>query len=58
MKLFLQVLLTLGVLSLIVGSALAFSHKTWLLFPQGYWRGAMAFWMLAITLRMVYPDKK
>jgi len=58
MKLFLQVLLTLGLLSIIVGTILAFSGKAFLLGPQGYWRGAIAFWMLAITVRMVYSDVK
>lgn len=58
MKMFLQILLTLGLLSMILGTVLAFSHKTWVLFPQGLWRGAISFWMLAITLRMVYPEKK
>jgi hypothetical protein len=58
MKLFLQVLLTLGLLSLLAGTLLAFTGRTYILAPQGYWRGAIAFWMLIVAVRMVYPEKK
>ena len=58
MKLFLQLLLTLGLLAFIVGSILAFTGKTFLISPQGYWRGAMGFWILLIAVRTVYPEKK
>lgn len=58
MKLFLQILLTLGLLAFVVGTFLAFTGKTFLLTPQGYWRGAMGFWMLLIAVRMVYSDLK
>ena len=58
MKLFLQILLTLGLVAFLMGTALAFTGKTFLISPQGYWRGAMAFWMLLVATRMVYPEKK
>ena len=58
MKMFLQVLLTLGLLALIVGIVEGFAGRTFVFSPQGYWRGAMAFWMLLIATRMAYLDKK
>jgi len=58
MKMFLQILLTLGLLALVVGVVEAFAGRTLLFSPQGYWRGAMALWMLLIATRVVYLDKK
>ena len=58
MKMFLQILLTLGLLAFVVGIIAAIAGRTFFLSPQGYWRGAMAFWMLLIATRMVYLDKK
>lgn len=55
---FLQVLLTLGLVAFVVGTVLAFAHTTFLLAPQGYWRGAMGFWMLLAATRLTYLDKK
>jgi cyanate permease len=57
MKLFLQILLTLGLVSLVIGAALAVTGTKLVLTPQGYWRGAMAFWMLLVATRMAYQDK-
>ena len=57
MKLFLQILLTLGLVSLVIGAILAVTGKTLVLAPQGYWRGAMAFWMLLVATRAAYLDK-
>jgi hypothetical protein len=58
-KLLLQILLLLGCLALIVGGAVAVFGWRLVLEPEGWWRGAVAFWVLAIAIRMVYPaDKK
>ena len=53
-KLVLQVLLTLGCLALAIGMVEVVLGQTWLLSPEGWWRGAMAFWMLIVVIRMVY----
>jgi hypothetical protein len=58
-KLYLQIFLLLGCLALLIGSAEALFGRTWILAPQGWWRGAIAFWALVIATRMVYPaDQK
>jgi hypothetical protein len=57
MKRFLQVLLTLGLLVFLVGVVEAFVGKTFLFTPQGYWRGALALWVLLIATRATYGDK-
>jgi len=54
-KLFLQVLLALGCVALAVGTLEVLVSRAWLFSPVGWWRGAMAFWMLIIAIRMVYP---
>ena len=36
-----------------VGALLAFAGQTWLLPPQGYWRGAVGFLLFAIALRLM-----
>jgi hypothetical protein len=54
-KLFLQVLLLLGCLALVISAVEALSGNTWVLAPRGWWEGAMAFWLLAVAVRMVYP---
>lgn len=53
MRILLWILFFLGVLAIIIGTILAFTGKTWILAPQGYWRGAMAFWMLTLTLHFL-----
>jgi hypothetical protein len=58
-KLFLQILLTLGCVALAIG---AFEGTVGLgrpriLSPVGWWRGAMACWMLIVAVRMVYPAR-
>ena len=58
MKTFLQILLTLGLLAFIVGTIMAATRTALVFSAQGYWRGAMALWMLVIATRMVYLDKK
>jgi len=50
-------LIGLGVLAFAVGTVIAFGHTTFLLEPQGYWRGAMGFWLLAIALRLMDESK-
>lgn len=53
MKILLWVLFFLGVLSIVIGTILAFTGKTFILAAQGYWRGAVAFWMLTLTLHFL-----
>jgi uncharacterized membrane protein YiaA len=50
-------LIGLGALAFLVGTYLAFSGTTFLLAPQGYWRGAMGFAAFAIAIRLM-EDKK
>lgn len=54
-KLFLQILLLLGCLALLVGVFEAAVGKSVIFMPQGWWRAAMACWMLIVAVRMVYP---
>jgi len=54
-KLLLQVLLTAGCLALAIGLLDAFLARTIWLTSQGWWRGAIACWMLIVAIRMVYP---
>ena len=54
-KLFYQVLLLLGCLALAVGVLDVLVGRTLLLTPQGWWRGAIAAWVLVIAVRAVYP---
>jgi len=58
MKLLLQILLTLGLLAMLVGTVLAFSGNTLILSPAGFWRGGIALWMFLIAIKMVYSDQK
>jgi hypothetical protein len=58
MKLLLQILLTLGLLAMLVGTYLAFSGKMLILSPGGFWRGGIALWMFLIAIKMVYSDQK
>lgn len=53
MRILIWILFFLGVLAILVGTILAFTGNTLILAPQGYWRGAMAFWMLALTLHFL-----
>jgi hypothetical protein len=58
MKRFLQVVLALGLLSLILGIVVAFTGKQLIFSTQGFWRGAMACWLLVVATRLTYLDKK
>jgi membrane associated rhomboid family serine protease len=55
---FLQVLLALGLLALILGIVEALTGTRLYLTTQGWWRGAMACWMLLVATRLTYLDKK
>jgi uncharacterized membrane protein len=46
-------LIGLAALAFVVGTAIAFTHQTFLLEPVGYWRGAVGFLLFAIALRMM-----
>ena len=51
-------LISLGAAAFVVGAVLAFNGgRTWLLTPQGYWRGAVGFLLFAIALRAM-EDKR
>lgn len=54
-KLFYQVLLLIGCVAIAVGVFSALSGQTFLVPAQGWWRGAIAAWVLVIAVRMVYP---
>ena len=54
-KLFLQVLLALGCLALAVGVLTTVAGQRWIVSVVGWWRGAMACWMLIVAIRLVYP---
>ncbi len=54
MKSFCWLLIVLAAVAFVVGAVLAFNGgRTWLLSPQGYWRGAMGFLVFAVTLRLM-----
>jgi len=55
---FLQILLTLGLLAFAVGIVEHLVGRAFFLAPQGWWRGAMAFWMLLVATRLTYEDAK
>ncbi len=46
-------LIALGAVAFVVGAALAFRGQTWLLAPQGYWRGAVGLLLFAIAFRLM-----
>jgi len=46
-------LIGLAALAFSVGTAIAFTHTTFLLEPVGYWRGAIGFLLFAIAFRMM-----
>ncbi|HYM25327.1 MAG TPA: hypothetical protein VEU08_19050 [Vicinamibacterales bacterium] len=46
-------LIGLAALAFAVGTAIAFTHTTFLLEPVGFWRGAVGFLLFAIALRMM-----
>jgi hypothetical protein len=54
-KLFLQILLLLGCLAVALGLVDAVLAKRIWLTSQGWWRGAIACWVLLIAVRTVYP---
>jgi hypothetical protein len=56
-KLFLQVLLTLGCLAGAIGLADSLLGRVIWLTAQGWWRAAIACWVLVIAVRAVYPSQ-
>lgn len=46
-------LIAVGALAFAVGTVLAFSGTAFLLPPVGYWRGAVAFVLFAVALRLM-----
>ncbi len=47
------ILIVVAAVAFVVGAILAFGHTTFLLEPQGYWRGAVGFLLFAIALRLM-----
>ena len=55
-KLLLQVLLTLGCIAMAVSIATTLVPSAGALTsPEGWWRTAIACWMLIVAIRIVYP---
>ena len=50
-------LIGLAALAFVIGTVEAFTQGTFLLKPEGYWRGAVGFLAFAMALRMM-DDKK
>jgi hypothetical protein len=46
-------LIGLAALAFATGTAIAFTHRVFLLEPVGFWRGAVGFLLFAIALRMM-----
>ena len=46
-------LIGLAALAFVVGTTDAFMHRTFLLEPVGYWRGAVGFLLFAIAIRLM-----
>lgn len=57
MKNLLWALVILGVLAFCAGAVLAFTGGEFVIKPEGYWRGAIGFWMLAATIKLVASEK-
>ncbi len=53
MKSLCWLLILLAALSFALGAVLAFTGRTFLLAPYGFWRGAVGFLLFAIALRMM-----
>jgi len=51
-------LIGLGALAFLVGTLLAFTGQSYLLPPQGYWRGAIGFAVFAIALRLMDEPRR
>jgi|GEM_PF-1422873 len=56
MKILNWVLFFLGILCLITGGILVLLKINFFLSPEGYWRGAIAFWLLSINLHFLTRD--
>jgi uncharacterized membrane protein len=46
-------LIGLAALAFAIGTATAFMHRTWLIEPVGYWRGAVGFLLFAVAFRLM-----
>jgi hypothetical protein len=53
MKILTWILFWLGILCLGIGSILVILKANFFLSPEGYWRGAIAFWLLSINLYLL-----
>jgi hypothetical protein len=58
-KIFLQILLTLGCVALAVAAfeATVGMGRPWMFSPVGWWRGAVACFLLIVAVRLVYPAR-
>lgn len=50
-------LILLAAIAFVVGAALAFAGRPWLLPPYAYWRGAVGLLLFAIALRLMQPRR-
>jgi hypothetical protein len=46
-------LIGLAALAFATGTAIAFTHHTFMLEPVGFWRGSVGFLLFAIAIRMM-----
>ena len=51
-------LIGLAALAFVIGTIGAFTQSTFLLKPEGYWRGAVGFLAFAMALRMMDDGKR
>jgi hypothetical protein len=56
-KLLLQLLLTLGCIAGLIGVVEIFAGRIFLMTTQGWWRVAIACWVLLVAVRATYPEK-
>jgi hypothetical protein len=54
-KLLLQVILALGCLAMLISTFESVVGRGWLTSAEGWWRAAIACWLLVVAIRMVYP---
>ena len=57
MRSLIWMLIVLGIISFVIGGLTSILQIVVKIPPEGYWRGATAFWILAIALRLM-EDKK
>ena len=51
-------LIGLAALAFVTGTTTAFTHRTLLLEPVGFWRGAVGFLLFAIAIKMMDAEPR